>query len=121
SSQIIKSLKQLLILTKYRLLKIEAYNKGLIMLLKPLNKELIHENLPNQVECHDFDNLPEKVIQIGEGNFLRGHVDWMIHEMNKKGIFNGRVVAIQPTPHGKVVPKLNAQDGLYTLSLRGIE
>ncbi|WP_240688934.1 tagaturonate reductase [Ammoniphilus sp. YIM 78166] len=68
-----------------------------------------------------FDHLPEKIIQFGEGNFLRGFVDWMVQECNKQGLFNGRVVAIQPTPHGKVVPKLNAQDGLYTLVIRGIE
>jgi len=68
-----------------------------------------------------FDDLPERIIQFGEGNFLRGFVDWMIHQMNKKGLFQGRVVAIQPTPFGKVVPKLNAQDGLYTVALRGID
>src|SRR5699024_12658796 len=39
---------------------------------------------------------------------------------NKNGEFNSKVVAIQPTPTGKVVPKLNSQDGLYTLVLRGI-
>jgi tagaturonate reductase len=72
-------------------------------------------------QFHHVDELPERVIQFGEGNFLRGFIDWMIHQMNKKGLFNGRVVAIQPTPHGKVVPKLNAQDGLYTVVLRGVE
>ncbi|WP_134684076.1 tagaturonate reductase [Brevibacillus migulae] len=66
-------------------------------------------------------NLPEKIVQFGEGNFLRGFVDWMVHQLNKKGLFQGRIAAIQPTPHGKVVPKLQAQDGLYTCILRGIE
>lgn len=65
--------------------------------------------------------LPERVLQIGEGNFLRGFLDWMIHELNKQGLFCGRVAAVQPTPRGKVVPKLNRQDGLYTLILRGRE
>ncbi|SDL82576.1 tagaturonate reductase [Sediminibacillus halophilus] len=64
--------------------------------------------------------LPEKVLQIGEGNFLRGFVDWMIHQMNQQGIFNGSVVAVQPTPHGRVLPKLKEQDWLYTVILRGI-
>lgn len=64
---------------------------------------------------------PEKIIQFGEGNFIRAFIDWMIHEMNTQGTFDGSVVAIQPTPHGKVVGKLNAQDGLYTVILRGIE
>ncbi|WYP27035.1 tagaturonate reductase [Alkalihalobacillus sp. FSL W8-0930] len=63
----------------------------------------------------------ETIVQVGEGNFLRGFVDWMIHQLNEKGLYDGKVVAIQPTPHGKVVPKLNAQDGLYTSVLRGVE
>ncbi|GAA4715001.1 tagaturonate reductase [Brevibacillus fulvus] len=66
-----------------------------------------------------FDHLPEKIVQFGEGNFLRGFLDWMIQRMNEQELFLGRVVAIQPTPHGKVVPKLLAQDGLYTVALRG--
>ncbi|WP_088102810.1 tagaturonate reductase [Halalkalibacter urbisdiaboli] len=85
-----------------------------------LSKALKKEDISEKV-TYEYQELPEKVIQFGEGNFLRGFVDWMIHEMNKQGLFNGKVVAIQPTPHGKVVPKLNAQDGLYTVALRGIE
>lgn len=65
--------------------------------------------------------LPEKAIQFGEGNFIRGFIDWMIHQMNKKSLFNGKVIAVQPTPHGKVIPKINTQDGLYTVVLRGIQ
>jgi len=65
--------------------------------------------------------LPERVLQIGEGNFMRGFVDWMLYRMNRSGCFQGRAVAIQPTPRGKVVPKLNRQDGLYTLVQRGME
>lgn len=65
--------------------------------------------------------LPERIIQFGEGNFLRCFIDWMVQQMNKKNIFNGRVVAVQPTPHGKVVGTLNAQDGLYTTILRGVQ
>ncbi|TDL34267.1 tagaturonate reductase [Jeotgalibacillus sp. S-D1] len=68
-----------------------------------------------------FDHLPEKVLQIGEGNFLRGFIDWMIQQMNKQQLFNGSVVAVQPTPHGRVLPKLNAQDWLYTTVLRGMQ
>ncbi|MEW9667303.1 tagaturonate reductase [Ammoniphilus sp. 3BR4] len=82
--------------------------------MQKLTKEMIPQD-------QRFDHLSEKIIQFGEGNFLRGFVDWMVHECNKQGLFNGKIVAIQPTPHGKVVPKLNAQDGLYTLVLQGIE
>lgn len=87
-----------------------------------LNKELIEKNkIPENVEVHLQDDLPERMVQFGEGNFLRGFVDWMIHQLNKNQLFNGKAVAVQPTPHGKVVPKLNAQDGLYTFVLQGRE
>src|SRR4051812_8652548 len=62
--------------------------------------------------------LPERVLQFGEGAFLRGFVDPMIDRLNRAGSFGGRVVVVQPLPHGRVAD-LNAQDGLYTLLLRG--
>lgn len=65
-------------------------------------------------------DYPERVLQIGEGNFLRAFFNWMLHEMNKKGIFKGRAAVIQPIPPGKV-SDLNEQDDLYTLLLRGIQ
>ncbi|WP_077214957.1 tagaturonate reductase [Bacillus dakarensis] len=82
---------------------------------------LNHEVLKGLEKPLPSSQYPERVLQIGEGNFLRGFIDWMIFEMNKAGHFQGSVVAIQPTPRGKVVPKLNRQDGLYTTVLRGIE
>lgn len=86
--------------------------------LEVLNYQKINE-LQKESEF-ESDSLPERVLQFGEGNFLRGFIDWMIFKMNKNGEFNSKVVALQPTPTGKVVPKLNSQDGLYTLVLRGI-
>lgn len=62
----------------------------------------------------------ERVLQFGEGNFLRAFIDWMIHRMNEQGLFNGSAVVIQPLENG-LVDLLNEQDGLYTLYLRGIE
>lgn len=63
--------------------------------------------------------LPERVIQFGEGNFLRAFVDWMLDEMNSRGLFNGSAVLLQPVNQG-LVGVLNEQDGLYTLLTRGI-
>lgn len=60
-------------------------------------------------------SLPIRAIQFGEGNFIRGFIDWMICRCNKQGLFNGRVLALQCTPHGQVLPKLKAQDGLFTV------
>jgi tagaturonate reductase len=68
----------------------------------------------------DRQIYPEKVLQFGEGNFLRGFVDWQIDVMNKQGTFNGSVVVVQPRGQEKI-EKLNAQDGLYTLYLQGIK
>ena len=66
-------------------------------------------------------DLPIRALQFGEGNFLRGFIDWMIFKANQKGLFNGRVLALQCTPRGRVVPKLKAQDGLYTTILHGVD
>jgi len=62
----------------------------------------------------------ERVIQFGEGNFLRAFANWMIHEMNKKANFDAGVVVVQPINQG-LVKMLNDQDGLYTLYLNGIK
>ena len=63
---------------------------------------------------------PLKVLQFGEGNFLRSFVDWMIAVMNKKDVFNGDVFVIQPIEEGKV-DILNHQNGQYHLILKGLE
>ena len=67
-----------------------------------------------------INHLPIKVLQFGEGNFLRAFIDWMIQGMNDQGLFNGRVSVVQPIDHG-MVEVLNDQNGLYTLLLRGIQ
>ncbi|WP_101846248.1 tagaturonate reductase [Halobacillus sp. Marseille-P3879] len=86
-----------------------------------LNKETARKLTKDADKSQLEKELPEKVIQFGEGNFLRAYINWMLQQMNKQQLFNGRSVAIQPTPHGKVVPKLNKQDGLFTTILQGIE
>ena len=62
----------------------------------------------------------EKVIQFGEGNFLRGFVDWIIWNTNKKTDFNASVVVVQPIERG-MIDMLNAQDGLYHVNLQGLD
>ncbi|HIZ52580.1 MAG TPA: tagaturonate reductase [Candidatus Enterococcus avicola] len=64
------------------------------------------------------EKLPTKVIQFGEGNFLRAFVDWQIQQMNKQGIFNGGVKIVQPLANG-MTPILDEQDDLYTVLLEG--
>jgi tagaturonate reductase len=73
----------------------------------------------NNISVGPIESLPEKVIQFGEGNFLRAFVDWQFNELNKKGLFNGKIVVVQPLPDG-MIKTINEQDGLYTLLLRGL-
>ena len=88
-----------------------------------LNKEYFKKELLG-TELADFSaeimEYPEKIVQFGEGNFLRAFVDWMFHQMNKEGVFKGRAVIVQPIPPGRV-SNLNEQDNLYTLLLRGVQ
>ncbi|PRY68449.1 tagaturonate reductase [Glaciihabitans tibetensis] len=62
--------------------------------------------------------LPTKAIQFGEGNFLRGFVEWQLQQMNKQGLFNGGVTIVQPLASGLVAAQ-GAQDDLFTVLLEG--
>ena len=62
--------------------------------------------------------MPEKIIQFGEGNFLRAFVDWIVWNMDAKTNFNGSVVVVQPIDKG-MVEWLNGQDCLYHVNLQG--
>ena len=66
------------------------------------------------------NRYPERVIQFGEGNFLRAFVDWMIDHANQAGIFQGSVVVVQPIAQG-LADKINEQDGLFTVVTRGLQ
>lgn len=65
-------------------------------------------------------DMKETVIQFGEGNFLRGFFDYFLDVMNKKGLYDGKAVVIQPREGGKCA-LLNAQDNKYNLYLKGVE
>lgn len=61
-----------------------------------------------------------KIMQFGEGNFLRAFVEWIIQDLNDKGAIESNVAVVQPMPFGRV-KELSEQDGLYTLRLEGID
>ena len=63
-------------------------------------------------------SAPERIIQFGEGNFLRCFVDWIIYHMNQRTDFNSSVVVVQPIERG-MVDWLNGQDCLYHVNLQG--
>ena len=62
----------------------------------------------------------ERVIQFGEGGFLRGFVDWMLQKVNENSDFDGSVVVVQPIEQG-MCDMLSAQDCVYTHVIRGVE
>lgn len=88
--------------------------------MKKLSYKTLEEmNYPGYL----LKDAPEKVIQFGEGNFMRAFVDYFIDEMNEKADFNGKVVLVQPIANGsfRLNDILNDQDDLYTLYLQGFQ
>ncbi len=69
---------------------------------------------------HSKTIRPEKIIQFGEGGFLRGFVDWIVQITNEKSDFNGSVVIVQPIEQG-LCDKLQEQDCVYTHVMRGLK
>jgi tagaturonate reductase len=74
----------------------------------------------NKSTYENYKKYPERIIQFGEGNFLRAFTDWIIDKMNKELDFNSGVLVVQPLD-GNLGEKLNEQDGLYTLYMNGIK
>jgi len=65
--------------------------------------------------------METKILQFGEGNFLRCFIDWMVQRMNDRAGFDGQVQIIQPIGDELSVPSkvLNARGGAYHTCLRG--
>lgn len=70
---------------------------------------------------HDFPgaHYPERIIQFGEGNFLRAFVDWQVDLLNEHTDLNAGVVIVRPID-SDFPPSLSTQDGLYTTIIRGL-
>ena len=77
------------------------------------------ENL-NRKTAPQAKKYTEKIIQFGEGNFLRAFIEWIIWKTNQKTGFDASVVVVQPIEKG-MVEWLNNQDGLYHLNLQGLQ
>ncbi|GAB3425147.1 tagaturonate reductase [Niabella aquatica] len=79
--------------------------------MKPLNKTTVQKPA-----------YPVKIMQFGEGNFLRAFVDWMIDKANNDGILNHGIAMVQPIAGGEFVRTLfEKQDCLYHVYLEGIK
>ncbi|MBQ3098753.1 MAG: hypothetical protein IJC66_11425 [Kiritimatiellae bacterium] len=66
--------------------------------------------------------METKILQFGEGNFLRCFIDWMVQRMNDKAGFGGKVRIIQPIGEELSPPSktLNERGGRYHTCLRGV-
>lgn len=77
-------------------------------------KKLNRENIDSKAL------YPIKVVQFGEGNFLRAFVDYAFQRLNNEVNFKAGVAVVQPLAGG-MVDVLNEQDGLYTLFMNGVK
>ncbi|TDW48029.1 tagaturonate reductase [Flavobacterium sp. 270] len=66
------------------------------------------------------EKLPIKIVQFGEGNFLRAFVEYAFQKLNQEADFNAGIAVVQPIDKG-LVNMINAQDGLYTLFMKGVK
>ena len=85
--------------------------------METLNYKILKESGYNG---YILESGTEKVMQFGEGNFLRAFVDDFFDIANEKTSYNGKVVLVQPIAQG-LTELINKQEGLYTLYLRGSE
>jgi tagaturonate reductase len=77
-------------------------------------------NKLNRENVNETALLPIKIVQFGEGNFLRAFVDYAFQRLNNEVGFNAGIAVVQPLKDG-MVNMLNDQDGLYTLFMNGIK
>lgn len=73
----------------------------------------------NRKNANITSRRPVKVLQFGEGNFLRAFADWIIDKLNEDAGFNGDVQIVQPIPQG-MADLINQQEGLYHVVLNGL-
>ena len=85
--------------------------------METLNYKILKESGYNG---YILESGTEKVMQFGEGNFLRAFADDFFDIANEKTGYNGKVVLVQPIAQG-LTELINRQEGLYTLYLRGSE
>jgi tagaturonate reductase len=87
-----------------------------------IDKKFVENNSNSlkDISIGSLSKYPEKIIQFGEGNFLRAFADWQFNDLIKAGLFEGSIVVVQPIENG-MIDIINKQDCLYTLLQRGIQ
>jgi tagaturonate reductase len=74
----------------------------------------------NRQTATSANSYPTRILQFGEGNFLRAFSDWIVDKMNKTIDFNSGIDIVQPLANG-MVQMIKEQDGLYHVYLKGIK
>ncbi|MGB5419252.1 tagaturonate reductase [Algibacter sp.] len=77
-------------------------------------------NVLNRETANLKAKLPIKIVQFGEGNFLRAFIEYAFQELNKAIDFNAGIAVVQPIEKG-MIDLINNQDGLYTLFMKGVK
>ena len=73
-------------------------------------------------EAQNAPRYPEKILQFGTGNFLKGFTNWIVQKLNDGNGFDAGIVAIKLRRGNEIqVDRINAQDGLFTLNIRGMD
>lgn len=70
-------------------------------------------------EIHPKPLRPVKIVQFGEGNFLRAFADFFVQLANDSGNYNGDIVIVKPTNRGGT-DLFDAQQNLYNVVIRGL-
>ena len=78
--------------------------------MEKLNYEVLKKS---GYQGYILEKAPEKILQFGEGNFLRAFVDYWFDMSNEKVGWNGKAVLVQPIAPG-LAKLVNEQEGLYT-------
>ena len=92
----------------------QLLNKGLLK-QRAKNLDILEIGFQNEAK-------QEKILQFGEGNFLRAFVDVFVDELNEKNLFDGSIIVVPPIAQtAGLIDAINAQDGCYTVVLRGLE
>jgi len=85
-----------------------------------LNRQALAQGKLNVESSAPTSLKPVRILQIGDGNFLRAFVDWMVDVANGAGLMNGEVIMAQPIDRG-IADLMKAQDQLFTVLLRGVQ
>ncbi|MDR2569541.1 MAG: tagaturonate reductase [Oscillospiraceae bacterium] len=88
------------------------------MKLSKENIETKAVRLHKQIRYIPEKNTTEKVIQFGEGNFLRAFINWIFSRLIDENLYDGSIVVVQPIKSGRI-DAINEQGGISTLIMRG--